>query len=134
MLLSNLNEKQKLLFRDICIFVSLANGKFVKEEKEMVAVYCNEMNIPYSEEPLTADVDEAINEIAEISNDTERRIIAFELIGIAYADGVYHEEERECIDKFSAKTSISEDDLDKMSKLIEQIIRVNNEVTELIMK
>lgn len=133
MLLGNLNERQKQLFKDISIFVAYANGSFDEEEKNTVAAYCSEMDIPYSEDTTTDNIDEAMSEIVDISTEVEKRIIAFELIGLAYADGVYHEEERECIEKFSAKAGISATDLEKIDKLVEKVIDVNNEVIKLIM-
>ena len=134
MFLAYLNPQQKILFRDLCIFMAFADGNYADSEKTLLAEYCTEMGIEYSEKPTTANFDDTISKINETSTFAEKRAIGFELMGMVMADDVYEESEREFVEKYSRVTDIPMDDFDEMEKLITKMKMMNSEIKKVVFK
>ena len=128
MFLPSLNNRQKELFRDICIFVAFSDNDYSDSEKKVLSSYCTEMDIPYSEIASSKDIDTAIDEIVKISNDVDKRAIAFEILGMVLADEIYDKAEYECINKYSLKSGIPMARLDLMADLVKKIYSMNDEI------
>ena len=99
MFLGILSEENKERFINLCGIAATADGMVVEAEKNMVFAYCREMNIKEHMPAATRSLDELLNEIKNGSSEQERRIIAFETLGLFSADDEYAPEEEELMEK-----------------------------------
>lgn len=99
MFLGILSKENKERFIHLCSIAAAADGIVVEAEKNMVFAYCREMNIKEYMPEEIRPLDELLNEIKNDSSDQERRIIAFETLGLFSADDEYALEEEELMKK-----------------------------------
>lgn len=88
MFLSNLNDTEKEVFCKLANIIACIDG-VVPEELNSLSLYNREMgtNFSFVNNPKDS-VDDLINQISK-SSEKSKKIIAFELIGLAYADAEY---------------------------------------------
>ncbi len=105
MFLKELNKDESICFLNLVSIFSKVDNKFAKEEKVLVDEYREELEI-YNEEIKTMEYDEIIN-ILKNSSDKAKKIIYFELVGLALVDGEYEDEEIDFLEKVSSELNIS---------------------------
>ena len=105
MFLKELNKDESICFLNLVSIFSKVDNKFVKEEKVLVDEYREELEI-YNEEIKTMEYNEIIN-ILKNSSDKAKKIIYFELVGLALVDGEYEDEEIDFLEKVSSELNIS---------------------------
>ena len=126
MFLSRLNEKEKKIFLEFAMKIQMADGKTVPEEEKMIKEYCNEMKISFEEKDEITE-----NEIIDFLNNSSlesKKIIIFEGIGLAYADGDYCGAEKEVIDTIASGIGL---DGDMVATLEDYILKYNGLVNEI---
>ncbi len=120
MYLSELSNKQKELFLDMCISLSNVDNDFASEEKRIIEELCDEMHITPKYE-TTKSIEELLNEFDAISSFREKRIAVIELLGIVMADKTIAKEEKEymykVLDTFKIKRSELEDAFEMVKEL-----------------
>lgn len=99
MFLGILSKENKERFINLCSAAVAVDGKVVEAERNLVFAYCREMDIEEHIPEKTCSLDELLNEIKNNSSDQERRIIAFEILGLFSADDEYAPEEEELMKK-----------------------------------
>lgn len=99
MFLGILSKENKERFINLCGIAAAADGIVVEAEKNKVFAYCREMNIKEHIPEEIRSLDELLNEIKNDSSDQERKIIAFEILGLFNADDEYSPEEEELMKK-----------------------------------
>lgn len=99
MFLGILSKENKECFINLCGIAAAADGIVVEAEKNKVFAYCREMNIKEHIPEEIRSLDELLNEIKNDSSDQERKIIAFEILGLFNADDEYSPEEEELMKK-----------------------------------
>lgn len=99
MFLGILSKENKERFINLCGIAVAADGKVAEAEKNLVFAYCREMDIEEHMPEETCSLDELLNEIKSDSSERERRIIAFEILGLFSADDEYASEEEELMKK-----------------------------------
>lgn len=98
MYLALLKENLKELFLELAVKFALTDGTYSDDERVIIANYCKEMEIIYSWEKSEKSVDEIVTQINLLCTFQEKKIIFFELIGLAMCDNVYHEKEMEIVE------------------------------------
>lgn len=133
MFLSQLNNKQKELFIEIAIKMATIDGVFNEDEKAIISAYCKEMEISYYYEKNNQDIVEILKELNRVSDDKEKRIITFELIGVCLADYFFHEKEKELlksiIDIFGIKACF----IDTCEEIIKEYMTFQHRINDLVL-
>ena len=110
MFLAMLNDKEKEIFLGLAYNLVVADGIYSIEEKTVMKEYCKEMQCTFDDSRKVSSVDELLQELQSLNIDiTKKKIYVFELIGLAMADGYYHENERTIIDQLRKKMSVGEE-------------------------
>ena len=128
MFLSMLNDQQKLLFRELCLYIVYADGIYTDDEELLVKSYCYEMKIEYTPNKQSKDYASTVNQIVKISTDYEKRLIGFELMGVVYADGEFQDEECDLIKIYSKVSGIPMDKLNEFGELVQQAIVLDKKI------
>ncbi|MDU5111137.1 MAG: hypothetical protein E6248_11865 [Clostridium sp.] len=104
MFLKELNKDEANAFLNLVSIFARIDNEFAKEEKALLDEYKEELGLVDSEVSEMAYED--IIESLKSSTDRARRIIYFELVGLALVDGEYEEEEVDFLEKIAAEFSI----------------------------
>jgi hypothetical protein len=99
MYLTMLNVKQQKLFAGLAYNVAISDGVFSDEEKELIKSYESEMGIVLNLKDIDTNIDNIISEININCNLKEKKIIVFEIIGLAMSDYNYDDGERDIVRK-----------------------------------
>jgi len=99
MYLSLLNREQKSLFLELELYMSKVDSNFSEEEKIIINTYCLEMHIDNNNYECTMPLDLVISRIQKEFGDKEKRIVFLELVATIMADNVYHDAEKELLNK-----------------------------------
>ncbi|MGL4774086.1 MAG: hypothetical protein ACRC2K_11010 [Clostridium sp.] len=107
MFLNELKKEEALSFLNLVNIFSKVDNVLAKEEKELIKDYVEELGL--QEEQLGNVSYEEV--LANLKNSTDRvkRIIYFELIGLALVDGEYEENEVDFLDKLALELNIPRD-------------------------
>lgn len=97
-------EESKAFMRIVLEFVSIDN-KVNREEKNIVAKYLSKLNLS-REEANNLTVEEA-KEILNSSEDKIKKMIYFDLLGVALIDGDYETSEIDFLDEIANQFNIS---------------------------
>lgn len=127
MFLNALRERNRELFLEVCIHASMANEILEEEEKEMVYAYCREMNIE-EHIPDIGSFEVLVTKLSEQAGESEKKIIALEILGLVRADGNFDQKERSFFDKLIKGLQIEPDIADKLEGLLEQYTAVYKEL------
>lgn len=99
MYLALLNEKQKKLFFSLAYDLAASDGDFSEDEKMAIKSYESEMELELKMDEIDTDLDRIISEMNTVCELREKKIIVFELIGLAMADYHYDDGEKDIIYK-----------------------------------
>ncbi|MBQ7973228.1 MAG: TerB family tellurite resistance protein [Lachnospiraceae bacterium] len=99
MYLSLLNREQKSLFLELELYMSKIDSNFSEEEKIIINTHCLEMHIDNNNYECTMPLDLVISRIQKEFGDKEKRIVFLELVATIMADNVYHDAEKELLNK-----------------------------------
>ena len=108
MLLDELTPSEKLAFWNIANVLASTDGRALEEES-ILQQYNDEMGIGF-EYPVASQLD--INkELENIRNSSakNRKIVYFELFGVAYADTEFSDREKDLLDEICTALEITED-------------------------
>lgn len=105
MFLKELNKDEANAFLNLVSIFARIDNEFAKEEKALLDEYKEELGLVDSE--INEMVYEDIIESLKSSSDRAKRIIYFELVGLALVDGEYEEEEVDFLEKIAAEFSIT---------------------------
>lgn len=104
MFLKELNKDEANAFLNLVSIFARIDNEFAKEEKALLDEYKEELGLVDS--GISEMVYEDIIESLKSSTDRARRIIYFELVGLALVDGEYEEEEVDFLEKIAAEFNI----------------------------
>lgn len=105
MFLNELNKEEAMAFVNLISEFAESDNDFAEEEKELISRYKKELHINEGN-IQTLSHDEIIKTL-EKSSDRIKRIIYFELIGLALIDGEYQENEVDFLDNIAEKLGVS---------------------------
>lgn len=132
MYLSILKETEKKMFLHLAYALSSADGNMADEEKTMIDHYCEEMGIEKST-PTIVDKSKIVNELDMVTELQSKKIIIFELIGLAIADNSYDEAEKQFISKAVSQFGLSQEFMDSCEAIISEYLSFQNKINNLIL-
>ncbi len=132
MYLNKLSGEQKELFLDLSIHAAKANNEFSEEEKSYIEQYCDEMQISPVRYESVNDIDSAVDKLIAVSAPTELKIITLELTALMLSDNNYDELEQKFMAKILSKTNLSNDEHDRMLRLLNNLSGIYGEINNLI--
>lgn len=108
MLLDELSMEEKKAFWNIANVLASVDGR-VMEEESILNQYNEEMGVNFAFiDASLVDIDKEIESISS-SSLRSRKIVYFELFGVAYADTEFDDKEKAILDKVSLGLGISDD-------------------------
>ena len=133
MLLKEFDEKQRKLFIQIANQVVMADGVLHENEKKMIEEYRREMLIEdYSIPEEKVDIKALVSKMG--LSERKKRILMFELIGLALCDENYNYQEKEYIENIRIVLNMSEDEMSRVGKFanetIDLYLRLNDYLNE----
>ena len=131
MYLSILKENEKKMFLDLAYALSSADGNVADKEKTLIHHYCDEMGIE-KHTPSTVVKSEVVKELVETTDLQSKKIIVFELIGLAMADNSYDESEKQFILETASKFGLPNTFVDRCEKIILEYLSFQDKINNLI--
>ena len=129
MYLALLDEKEKELFLGLAYNLAAADGNYSDEEKAVISGYCQEMQFGFDEKNMVKATDVLLDLINSNSSMKTKKIIIFELVGLAMADASYDADERALINlaekQFGVKKGYANNCEGELSKYIEFQTKLN---------
>lgn len=129
MFLMKLKPRQKELFLNLCLHAVNSNNSFTTVEENAMEVYCDEMNIDFDIHMKAMDLDSILEEIIEISDNSEINIITFEIVALILCDNIYDSLESDFVKKIETTFLIKQDRIELYISLINQYMNVYDEIT-----
>jgi uncharacterized tellurite resistance protein B-like protein len=105
MFLNKLNEKEKAAFLKLAYYVATSDNDFSIEEKEIINVYCAEMqinDIDFDKSNFNLDLT-----LLEIESSESQKIVLLEIMALVYADNILHQSEEEVLEKMVNKFNLN---------------------------
>lgn len=132
MYLAKLSKEQKELFLGLAYELSNIDGNYSEDEKNIMSEYCREMGIEFHKETMVMPIEKLIDRINEISNDRDKKIFIFELVGLAMVDQKYDVTERELIRKMEETFETHMDFSQKCESIINEYISFQTRINQLV--
>jgi len=108
MLLDSLTLEEKKAFWNIANVLSAVDGR-VDEEVSILKQYSEEMGVEFAfVDPASVDVAAELNSI-KAGSLKDRKIVYFELFGVAYADTDFSDKEKAILDQTASTLEIADD-------------------------
>ena len=133
MYLSRLNEKQKNLFLELAYQLALVYNDYSEKEKIMIESYCNEMGMEVPAVIRAGSIDGIITSMNNECTGLEKKIIVFEMLGLAMVDGNYDESEREVLTEIMRVFEVGEDFARESEKLLNEYIAMQSRMNTLVL-
>lgn len=105
MFLKELNKEEAICFLNLVSIFTRVDDNFAKEEKVLVDEYKEELGLT-NHEIKSIDYSDIIKTLKN-SSEKSKRIVYFELVGLALVDGDYENEEVDFLEKLSVEFEIS---------------------------
>ena len=131
MFLNQLSYQEKKMFLDLSIHVAKANSVLTIEEKELISQYCTEMQMP-AIELYETEAFETVTDYFSLADDRVKKIVLLEILGLAYVDGKYDEDELRVVKNFVEAVGVSQEEYDKLHQAINEYYKVCNKLAEAI--
>lgn len=132
MYLALLNESEKVEFLELAYNLATIDGNYSEAEKNMIAGYCQELQIEFDEKVMVNPMDELIKKIAQNSNEKTKKIIIFELIGLAMADENYDNDERKIIANMENEFDVHGNFANACENILNEYITFQNRINSLV--
>ena len=130
MYLNKLNKNEKKAFMAFARLIQSVDGNVSEEEEIMIKGYYHEMNL-FGEREEKYSIEELID-IFNGSTIENKKIIIFEAIGLAYADGEYDGSEKSLIGKIANGIGITDNIMDKLDDYVLKYIVLVAEINDMI--
>ena len=105
MFLNKLNEKEKVAFLELAYYVANSDENFSTEEKNIIDVYCAEMQINDIDfDKSNFDLDSTLLEIESLQS---QKIVLLEIMALVYSDNILHQSEEEILEKIVNKFNLN---------------------------
>lgn len=131
MLLDELSMEEKKAFWNIANVLASVDGR-VMEEESILNQYNGEMGVNFAFiDASLVDIDKEIESISS-SSLRSRKIVYFELFGVAYADTEFDDKEKAILDKVSHGLGISDDIREVLEKSVTTIYDTYRKLGEVL--
>ncbi len=132
MYLTLLNENEKAVFLGMAYNLAIVDGDYSKAEKNIIDGYCQELQIVFNEKTMIKPMDDLIKNIAQNSSEKTKKIIIFELIGLAMADGNYDNNERKIVANMETEFGVFGNFADTCESILNEYITFQNRINSLV--
>ena len=133
MYLALLNESEKTVFLGIAYNMATVDGDYSDSEKAMINGYCQELQCQFDEKTMVKPIESLIQTIKIDSSEKAKKIIIFELIGLAMADGNYGSDERKLISQMLTEYNIDSDFANKCECILNEYIGFQGRINGLVL-
>ena len=131
MFLNQLLDEEKKAFISLSIYAANADGDFSIEEKSMFQEYCKEMDLESFSAKDIISMDDIVNTF-KMSEEHNKKIALFELLGLVYSDGMYKDEEKKFVMDFVKKIDLAENIVEEQLKLVIKYLDVLKEIVQVV--
>ena len=130
MYLMNLSEKVKKAFLELAYLVAVSDNDYSDDEKLIMEAYKKELQIEYDLNDLEGNIDPdaVVQVLCADANEAEKKIIVFEITGLAMTDNQYDDEERKMIKQMNAAFKLDDDYPPKCEALINKYIELQSQI------
>ena len=132
MLLMYLNKDCKDKVMDLAIYIALANDALDKSEADSLNQYYQELGIANRGTNTNLSFDECVEYLSKNTSFMEKKIIIFEIIALAYVDGVCDEKEENLLGEIYSKFEIDQEVVNELHLLIIKLRGIYGEIAEFI--
>lgn len=129
MYLAVLPQKAKENFLNLALYVANADNQFSAEEQNMLNAFAGEMNISY--QPVTMPLEEILSRFSDLSL-SEKKIVFFELMGLAVVDNHLAKEEKEILERTLTALNLPPEFYEESRKAVTKIAEIYRETNDLI--
>lgn len=129
MFLAELSILEKKAFLELAHLIANANGDFDEREKALIDEFEKELGIGLEVEDIEGLPLEQVVQVFE--SETSKRIAFIEGIAVAFADGIYHEEQQTMIKEIRDAFGFSEEYYESVKQWIHQFGELYNKGIEL---
>lgn len=133
MYLPLLKENEKELFLGLAHGVSLLDGTLGNEEQQMLESYCAEMGVSIKLLHNISPLDTVVDQLSLNSSMLTKKIIIFEIVGLAMSDGSYDNVEKDFIASLIPKFNLSNDYLSQCESYISDYMNLQSKINALVM-
>lgn len=133
MFLSILTQEEKQLFLNLAYTLACSDGEFGPEEKQLFAAYCQEMDTTFDPPQNPLDLQEQLAELKKVVLKNNRKVIYFELLGMAMADGRYSDEEKAILEKLRESFELPSEFSTQCHTILEQYFEIQESLTNLLL-
>ena len=133
MYLSLLKEEQKGVFLELAYEMAFLDNEFSEKEQLMIESYCNEMGMEIPPVIRARSMAELIETIKEAWEEREKKIVLFEIIGLAMIDSNYDEEERKSIVAMTEIFGLTDEFRDECEILLKEYVEMQSRMNTLIL-
>lgn len=127
------SEEQKKLFLELAFHMVMADGVFSDEERNVIDCYYSETKCKPLDEKSIRELNTVFNDMKSKLGDREKKIVIFEMLGLALADGDYAEEEKKIIEDLLKHLNISHDFVDKCKAVLGEYFDLQNKINTLVL-
>ena len=99
----------------------------------MINGYCQELQCQFDEKTMVKPIESLIQTIKIDSSEKAKKIIIFELIGLAMADGNYGSDERKLISQMLTEYNIDSDFANKCECILNEYIGFQGRINGLVL-
>ena len=106
------------------------------EEKIVMEAYKNELQIDYDLQTIdnSINLETVIQSLCTNANEAEKKIIVFEIIGLAMTDNLYDDEERKTIKQINEAFQLDAAYLLNCEQLINKYIELQTQIDALVIE
>lgn len=133
MFLNQLNQKEKETFMSLSVHVANSNGILADEEKEMIQEYCREMGLDSFNVKDAVPMEDVLT-VFKQSDLHIRKIVLFEILGLAYADGEYEDTEDDFIIQFATAIGLNKETVEEQETLLVEYLEILKKIVQIVSK
>lgn len=133
MFLSLLATAQKKMFMSMAFIMASSDGVLSENERLVIESYSTEMNMEVKMEEADKEFAHVLSEINTYCEIREKKIIVFELIGLAMVDGNYDEGERKLVRSAIENWGLNDEFGDFCEKKLNEYLKLQEELTAAIL-
>lgn len=134
MYLMSLSENVKKAFLELAYMVAVSDNDYSDEEKLVMEAYKIELQIEYDLQKLGSNIDPdmVVQVLCADASIAEKKIIVFEIIGLAMTDNQYDDEERKMIKQMNAAFKLDDDYPAKCEAMINKYVELQSQIDTLV--
>lgn len=133
MYLSLLKEEQKGVFLELAYEMAFLDNDFSEQEKLMIESYCNEMRMAVPPVIRARSIAELIETIKKDWGEREKKIVLFEIIGLAMIDSNYDEKEKKSIVSMTEIFGLTDEFRDECEVLLKEYVEMQSRINTLVL-